>query len=69
MMLARTLVYHAAKSTSFLTPMAIWTAPSIFASSFSAFAGAGLAAAGAAGSDLSAAKSTMCSFDPCSGKD
>src|ERR1700722_18735255 len=31
----QTLVYQAAKSTSFLTPMAIWIAPSILASSFS----------------------------------
>lgn len=30
-----TLVYQDAKSTSFLTPMAIWAAPSILASSFS----------------------------------
>ena len=58
-MARRTLVYQAAKSTSFFTPMAIWTAPSIFASS--------LALAGPAGGttgapELSSAKSTTLSF-------
>lgn len=42
-----TFVYQAAKSTSFLTPIAICTAPSIFASSFSLVAGFDVATGGA----------------------
>ena len=58
-----TLVYQDAKSTSFLTPMAIWAAPSILASSFSFAADLAAEVMAAGGSAAAAlAKSSSLSF-------
>ena len=57
-----TLVYQDAKSTSFLTPMAIWAAPSILAPSFSFAAGLATRVVGTGRSAAVLARSSSFSF-------